>query len=375
MDNKSVCIILTDPLKSFVKKGEIKPNYYNPGDFFDKIYFISFSHSDVDNDSAKILSANADVRIYPLGKINILTLLPIFIRALFLIKKIRPALIRAYDPSARGLFSVIIGRLLGIPVVISIHAELDEQRKCDNRFKLKFRRLLEYHSIRLADTVICVTNHVREYAQRFGALNNHTKVIYNGVDLVQFAHPSTQQIFRKDTILCVGRLDKQKYQECLIKAVSLLDTDMDLALIGDGPEFNRLVQLSRELNIAQKVHFIRSVPHNKIQDYYCSAKIFAIATHYEGFCIPVIEAMASGVPVVASCIPPIREIIGDAGLLADNSPESFRSNIELLLKDNKMYDTFVEKGKHRVRMFDNAVIEQEHKKIYAALIARYEMMK
>ncbi|MBL7196541.1 MAG: glycosyltransferase family 4 protein [Candidatus Omnitrophica bacterium] len=366
MGERSVCIILTDSLKSFAEKGEIKKNYYNPDNFFSKVYFITSSNNEADAECLKTVSGEADARIYFAGKITAFNFPVIFFRIYRIVKKIRPSIIRAYDPSARGFFSTVIGKLLNIPVVISLHAELDNQRAYDKRLSLKIRKIFERYSISHADMVICVTDFVRQYAIRYGATN--TAVIYNGVNLAQFNTLPKFKLFKNETILCVGRLQNHKYQKCLIRAVVGLKAE--LALIGSGPEYKRLLRLAEELNIKDKVHFIATVPHNQIQNYYASAKIFAIATFYEGFCIPVIEAMAAGIPVVASDIPSIREITADAGLLANNTPEDFHNKIARLLKDPGLCESLGKKGKERAVVFDMAVNERKQAEVYKNLLGK-----
>lgn len=363
---RSVCVILTDPLKAFIKKGEIKKNYYNPAGFFDKIYYVSFAEIDADSREVKILGGDAEAQMYPLGRMTAFNAIIKFVQLIKLIKKLRPSVIRAYDPSARGLMAGLAGRLLKIPVVISIHAEMDDQRSHDGRLSFKVRILLEAISIRLADAVICVTDYVRAYALRYGARNAVT--VYNGVELERFERPVTRDLFKKDTVLCVGRLDKQKYQECIIRAVASLGVDM--VFIGDGSERDRLLRLAEEVGGKDRIRFISSVPHGQIQDYYASAKVFAIATHYEGFCIPIIEAMSSGVPIVASRIPPIEEILGDAGLLAENRPEDFRDKIEALLRGGSVRNNMVENGRRRARIFDIQANEEKQVSVYESVLMR-----
>ena len=104
------------------------------------------------------------------------------------------------------------------------------------------------------------------------------------------------------------RLDRAKNPECLIDAIASLD--LHLKLIGQSELEEALRRRVRDLDIEDRVEFIRQVPNSEIADHYRQADIFAMATHYEGFCVPVLEAMAAGLPIVASRTGPIPEVLG-----------------------------------------------------------------
>ena len=157
------------------------------------------------------------------------------------------------------------------------------------------------------------------------------------------------------TVLSVGRLVSPKYQECLIRAVQGLD--IKLVLIGDGFKRQFLEQVVQQLDMAEQVQFIKSVPNSEIPRYYREADIFAIATHYEGFCIPVLEAMASGLPVVASRIGPIEEVLGGTGVLVENRPEAFATALVKLGKDPLLRRELGERARSRALELDGCSTE------------------
>jgi glycosyltransferase involved in cell wall biosynthesis len=367
MTGRSICIILTDPLKVFEQKGEIKNGYYNPQNYFEKVIFISFTSCEAGLDTIRTGVGNAKAFVFTVGEIKVTNFFDILVRIFRIIKKEKPLIIRAYDPSFRGFISVLIGKFLKIPVVISLHVEFDDQRKFDKRFSLRLRKIMELICIRFADSVICVTDYVKRYALRYGAKCAVT--IYNGVNIVKFHISAKESSSGDNLVLSVGRLVPQKYQECLIRAVAPLN--VKLLLIGDGYLFDDLYTLTKKLGAENKVNFIRAVPNREIQRYYAMAKVFAIATRYEGFCIPVIEAMAAGVPVVASRIPPIEEIVGSAGILVENNEHEFRDKIELLLGNEKLREELAERGRAQVLKFDINANERKQVMVYDELIKTY----
>lgn len=362
---KKLCILLTDPLKIYYDKGEIKERYYNPCNYFDEVHVISFCKNDIEEDKVKQIVGNAFLKIYPVGKLTFFSLLLMRYKLLGLVKRIKPDIIRAYDPSLRGALAVYVAKKINLPVVISLHYHPDDQRKFDSRILIRLRIILEHYVLKNATKVICVTNYVKSYVEKYRAKN--TVVVYNRVDPDQFK-PDVDEYYRDNKlILSVGRLDQPKYQECLIRAVENLD--VRLMLIGSGKMYSYLKRLCCKLNVVDKVIFMQSVPNSDIQKYYRSCIIFALATHYEGFCIPILEAMASGIPVVASDIPSIREIGQGAIKLVPNNPEFFRNAFLEIIdnekKKNEMSSSGLEVVKNR---FDYHILENSEKLAYESLI-------
>lgn len=357
-----LCVFLTDPMEVLYKKGEIKNRYYNPCNYFDEIHMISFCSKDIEEEKVRIVAGDARLKIYSVGKLSIFSLLALRHKILSLIKEINPDVIRAYDPSLRGALAVYAGRKLNLPTILSVHNHLDEQRKFDNRIILKFRILLERYSLRRATKVICVSNYVKSYADKYGARD--VCVLYNRVDLEQFRHQQNKNSdSRKEKVLLnVSRLDRQKYQECLIKAIAGLD--VKLILIGNGRLYKSLNNLVKNMNLKNRVVFIKSVFNNQIRDYYLSADIFVLPTKYEGFCIPIIEAMAASLPIVATDIAPISEILGDAGILVNNNPEEFKRAIKMIIENNTLRELLRAKAYERSKIFDSITLEEREKGIY-----------
>jgi L-malate glycosyltransferase len=229
----------------------------------------------------------------------------------------------------------------------------------------RVRLLFERFTLPRADAVICVTEHVAAYAARHGAV--HREVIYNRVYTDQFRHAvaSGSQRSARLKILSVGRLVAPKDQACLIRA--LLPLDAELVLIGEGENGPALRRLAAELGVGSRVSFVPSVPHSEIARWYADADLFAMATHYEGFCIPVLEAMAAGLPIVASDIPAIREIVGDAAVLVNTDPESFAREVRSLAEDPDRRVALGERARQRAAALSGDMMEARERAVYARL--------
>jgi glycosyltransferase involved in cell wall biosynthesis len=136
--------------------------------------------------------------------------------------------------------------------------------------------------------------------------------------------PLRQRLGLTDTriLLFVGRLATNKRVPILIEAVARLKDDrppVHAVIVGDTgdlyqTEFERCRDLAERLGVADRVHFLGRVSRDDLTAAYRTANVFVMPSTHEGFCIPVIEAMAHGVPVVAARAGALPETLGDAGL-------------------------------------------------------------
>ena len=200
-----------------------------------------------------------------------------------LVRAIRPDLVRAHGPWHTGSLAVYAGRSLGIPSIVSIHSNRDEQRRVEPSLLLKMVLPLEKYALTNASVVFCVSDYLHTYANRHGATRTFT--VYNKVYAERFNAERSYERRGSLKALSVMRLDRAKYPECLLEAIAPLD--IHLTLIGQGELEDALRRQTSQLGIADRVEFIQQVPNSEIQAYYDRADVFLMATHYEGFCIPV----------------------------------------------------------------------------------------
>jgi len=360
---RKILILLTDPVRVYYEKGEVKDRYYNPCDLFGEVHMVSFCKRDIEEEKVRSIAGNGKLFIHPAGRLSALNLLGKAAAVSKLIDRIKPDILRAYDPSLRGALAVWLGKKHKVPSLVSLHTEFDDQRKFDKRPELLLRKIFELYAVRNADCIMAVTGHVSSYANRYGA--RRVELLYNRVSLDKFDEIRPGGVFKNRTVFSVGRFERPKRQDCLIKAMKGLD--MDLALAGDGFLRPSMEMLAGESGVGKRAIFLGPIPHGDIQKYYLSCDIFAIATDFEGFCIPVIEAMAAAKPIVASDIPAIRELVGDAGILVNNDPDSFRAAISGLINDPERAKHLGLKARARAGMFDSSVLEKKEKSIYESL--------
>ena len=356
-------VLSSDPLYKYHEKGEIKRRYWNPEEIFDEVYVFSFCERDIEPAKVQELVGRARLEIIPIGAPHPLRLWGQYRRVRQALAEIRPDVVRAHNPWHAGVIGVRAGRALGIPVVLSLHTHYGARRRWERRFILHLLWLFERYSIPRADRILCVSHYLREYARKMGA--KEIEVIYNRVYSSQFNLPHRGHN-QRPLILSVGRLDPPKDQECLIRAIQGLDVDLEL--IGDGVNRPGLENLVAELGLGDRVRFEGAVPHRDIQERYARADLFALATHYEGFCIPVLEAMAAGLPIVVSNTPPLPEVLGDTGRVVDLEPESFRNAFVELFGHPCRAAELARRARKRAQSLDGSLMEAREAALYRSLL-------
>jgi glycosyltransferase involved in cell wall biosynthesis len=174
----------------------------------------------------------------------------------------------------------------------------------------------------LARFVRCVSEHGRTQLMTHTNPSHWDKlrVVHCGIDPERF--PLADRRGRGDhlEILTVGRLVPVKGQELLIEAVAELaerGRKVGLRIVGDGPSREALQGLAETLGIADRVHFAGAVGQEEIYAHYRDSDVFALTSFAEGLPVVLVEAMATGIPVVAPRITGIPELVeeGVSGLL------------------------------------------------------------
>jgi len=375
--SKKLCVFPNDSLLAYFEKGEIKSRYFNPNNIFDEIHVISLFDKETDADSVAALGGDARLIIHPIGKVNLSNYKTFEKRVISLIDDIKPDIIRSFNPLVQGWLSVRAGKKLGVPVIISLHTNYFQQRNFAKKsgkyfqyFKLLYAsKKIESFVLKNADAIICVYQFIVPYAQKMGAKDIH--VIYNKIDLTKFSPDCKKEIsFDKPAILSVGRLIEQKNHRYLIEAIQ--DLDVNLLIIGDGPNFDSLNNLARSLGVASKLQIIKRVPNEKLSGYYTSCDIYAQPLEFlGGITISTLEAMASGLPIVMSKHDNVySEIIDDAVVFVENDTCSFKNAFKKILEDPTYKQELRKRSLETIRKISGDNMERKEAELYLKLIKK-----
>lgn len=201
------------------------------------------------------------------------------------------------------------------------------------------------------------------------------KVIYHGIDHQHFKildDLSIQFNLPRKFIFSVGSIEPRKNLLGLLKAYEFLDSNIKseykLVLAGfkgwENKEIMKLIELNKE-----HIHYLGFISDEELVKIYNLASLFAYPSFYEGFGLPVLEAMACGTPVVCSDHSSLPEVGGDAVLYCNpNSVEDIKEKIELVLKDNTLQKNMIQKGLQRASTFTWKKSAQEHMQLFESLL-------
>lgn len=175
-------------------------------------------------------------------------------------------------------------------------------------------------------------------------------------------------------LIAVGRLDVNKNNKVLVKAVAKLQKPgVHLVLCGDGEEKQMLSNLANELNIGGQVHFLGN--RSDMRELYRMADIFLMASHREGLSRSIMEAMASGLPCIASRIRGNTDLLEDGvgGYLIDpQDVDGIADKICVLSTDRELREKMKQANLERIKGFDVKVVERRIQEIYREVLGLEE---
>jgi glycosyltransferase involved in cell wall biosynthesis len=234
-------------------------------------------------------------------------------------------------------------------------------------------------ALRAANHIIAVSEATAsDLVQRLGVSPDRISVIYPGVDPIftyPAGEPSLQEIRRLfqlvgPFILAVGTIEPRKNYAALIRAFAEASRQAGgprlLVFAGRrGWHCDDVLSAGDRFQVADRIRFLGYVPDEKLAALYQAATALAMPSYHEGFGIPLIEAMASGTPVIASTGGSLPEIAGDAALLV--APEDIDGLKDALLRvssDTGLRDRLIAGGRVRSQLFTWETAARDHLRIY-----------
>jgi phosphatidylinositol alpha-1,6-mannosyltransferase len=251
--------------------------------------------------------------------------------------------------------------LLPTPYFVSVHASeiLDDRVTWRRRFK-GYLKPWRQAALEKAKGIFPVSRYSAGLVIDLGIEKNRIQVITNGVDPERFKPVTTYKSGDgQKTLLTVARLDLHKGHDRVLEALAILKEEgfrPHYNIVGEGEEETRLRRLAQNLGLESQVTFTGFIPDNQLPDIYAESDIFIMPSReipgradlVEGFGISLLEASASGLPVVAGRSGGVADAVldGETGVLVDpDDPQSIAHALKLLLKDNEFARQLGKKGR------------------------------
>jgi D-inositol-3-phosphate glycosyltransferase len=273
------------------------------------------------------------------------------------------------------------------PHVVMFHtlAEAKNRHHLGER-EPKYRVAGERTVAQKADRIICAGEGERRMlAEVYGASPGRIEVVPCGVDTVRFRPMDPRRAKERlgldpeiPVLLFVGRIEPLKGIDVLIRAAAHLDGNFQLLVVGgDGKDAGRkrdLRRLAREIGVAGRVVLADAVPHDELPGVYNAADVCVVPSYYESFGLVALEAMACGVPVVASRVGGLKETVEDGRtgyLVPWRCPEPFAERLDLLLTNEPLRRTLGREAREAAESYNWAAVAEQVEGIYHELVSAY----
>ncbi len=315
------------------------------------------------------------------------------------IKELNLDIIHTQCEFSIGLFGKIISRKYNIPFMHTYHTMWEDYMHYINPIKggrgiysKRFARVLSKNFLRKAECVIAPSNKTQKYLKyKCKIKNKPIYVVPTGIDITPFSKDNFKEeekielkkILNIDVndkvILFLGRIAEEKSIDKIIKIMPDLFSKIKnakLVIVGDGPSKEDLENMVVQLGIQDKVIFTGSVPWDKVPLYYSIGDVFVNASSTETQGLTFIEAMASGVPVVAKYAPNIAEFIhsGENGILVRNDKD-FAKWVISLLNNKQLRSKIISNALITASQSSSEIFGDKLAEIYSHVIENYKIKK
>jgi D-inositol-3-phosphate glycosyltransferase len=273
------------------------------------------------------------------------------------------------------------------PHVVMFHtlAEAKNQYHVGER-EPRYRIAGERVVSRGADRIIVASESERQtLIEDYRVAPNRMSIIPCGVDVDLFRPLEVKESraslgLHQDTpvLLFIGRIEPLKGIDVLIRAASQLDGKFQLLVVGgdekDAMRTHELHTLAEEVGVEGKVVFADAVPHEELPRFYNAASICVVPSYYESFGLVALEAMACGVPVIASRVGGLKETVQDGRtgyLVPWRCPEPFAERLDLLLTNEPLRRSLGEEARQVAQDYAWPLIAEQVEGVYHELVSRY----
>lgn len=225
---------------------------------------------------------------------------------------------------------------------------------------------------RKANAVVANSQGLKELALKTDP-QQKISVIYNGIDVDQF-QKSDEVGLRKDfKILCVTRITARKGIKYLIEAMAQLRqkySNIRLKIIGDGDEKENLINLTKSQDLEKFIEFTGLINHEKLPPYFNDSDLFVLPSLNEGMSNSMLEALASGLPLIATDTGGTRELLNDGinGFIVKiKNSQDLADKIEILIKDAELRKRMGEESRKKAENMSWEKVAKQYYNLYSEI--------
>lgn len=231
---------------------------------------------------------------------------------------------------------------------------------------------------READRIIAISERTKQDVMELGGVSaDRIDVIYQScsprftaeVSPQQMADVSSRYQLPQRFMLSVGTIEPRKNIQLAVHSLRYLPEDLHLVAVGRPTVYSKQVQKAASSALAGRIHFLHGVPDSDLQALYRMAEVFVYPSRYEGFGIPVIEAIHSGLPVVAATGSCLEEAGGpDCLYVSPDDASAMAAAVGQLLKGTPGREQRIQRSRDYVRRFEGADVAGQVLNVYRRLL-------
>ena len=308
---------------------------------------------------------------------------PLSRKSMTQIIKLKLDIVHATSGGSISTLGLMVARAKKIPYVFTYYTRFNHYTHYLSGGKIIKPQMIEWLSrifCNRCDAIIVPMAKIKDELLSFG-VKKPIVVIPSGVDTTKFRKQERGFLRKKLKIkkgrilLYIGRLEKEKSVDFLIRAfakIYLEDPSVNLVLIGDGKEEVKLRKLAKELNIEKNAYFAGLINRDGISKVFADAEIFVFASTTETQGMVILEALASGLPVVAVKDAVYDKVIKNKvnGILADNDPQKFAEECLKILNNSSYRQKLSDNASKSMQDFSISKTAQSFEKLYGKLITQ-----
>lgn len=222
------------------------------------------------------------------------------------------------------------------------------------------------HAAETADLIVAVSAFTAsQLVELLGVPPARIRVVHHGVTPVQIP-----AVARENVVLCVGAIQRRKNQAVLVSAFAAMPGDWRLVLAGSqGYEAEETRAAIQRSPARDRIRITGYLPPGELGAWYGRARIFAFPSLDEGFGMPILEAMAAGVPVITGNRSALPEVAGDAAWIVDATrTDELADALRSLAADEVKRDELIRRGRERAKIFSWTKACDETRRVYRELL-------
>ena len=258
------------------------------------------------------------------------------------------------------------------PLIFTEHSTGNKRRNH------KFLRPIEKIIYGNLDRIICISEATKKALANWLHQNESDfrfKVINNGIDIEKYRNASilsTKSLFGREgkAILMISRFTESKDHASVVKALTHIpDTDIFIVFAGEGPTMENIKELANELNVIDRIVFLGN--RNDIPELIKASALGVQSSLWEGFGLTAVEMMAGGLPVLASDVEGLRDIVNGAGIVFERSNEILLSEkIKYVMNNKTVYENMINAGEKRCSKFNITFTASEYIDLYQSIFGK-----